>query len=791
MEAEHFDAVVVGSGFGGSVTAYRLAEGGLDVCVLERGRAYPPGSFPDTPAEMARNFWDPSEELFGLYDLWSFTGIEALVSSGLGGGSLIYANVLLRKDERWFVDEDPDGGGSRPWPVTRADLDPHYDRVEAMIKPQFYPLDHPPYDRTAKARAFAAAAERVGAKAELAPLAITFAKEGQPPLPGERFAEPESNLHNAPRYTCRLVGECDIGCNAGAKNTLDFTYLSAANDLRAEIRTESDVRSFEPLDGGGYTVRYVTHPEGEERELSAKRVVVSAGTLGSTFLLLKMKEAGTLPNLSDRLGSRFCGNGDLLTFAIGTETRTDPSFGPVITSAIRYPDELDGEGASGRGFYIEDAGIPGFVPWLVQSADAPGALSRALKVLALVVRQRIGGDPESNLSAEAAGVLGDGRLSAHFLPLLGMGRDIPDGKMSLTKRGYLDVDWRTKKSGPYFDRLRAESRRLAEAMGAKFEDNLLWLLRRVITVHPLGGCPMGLTAEEGVVNPTGEVFGHPGLHVADGSVMPGPVGPNPSLTIAALADRFADAILEAEGRGGRAVAPEPARAPAATAPTSAPPPPARSEAGNGAPVAVSFTEEMKGFVGLGERDFDRGYRTGRERRTPLMFHLTITAADIDAFIANPEHEAVAKGWVECEALGGRLPVERGVFNLFVDAKGERRSKRMLYRLHFRNGDDRPLTLTGFKVVEDDPGFDVWEDTTTLFTRVLPGHVDVSPLDEPGEVLGAGIIKIRPLDFARQLTTFRADPGHRLDALARFGGLFAGDLWEVYLRRAERAEEERR
>jgi cholesterol oxidase len=777
MEDAHFDALIVGSGFGGSVSAYRLADAGLDVCLLERGRPYPPGSFADSPHEMARNFWDPSEGYFGLYDLWSFRGIEALVSSGLGGGSLIYANVLLRKDERWFVNEDLEHGGYESWPVTRADLDPHYDRVEAMIKPQRYPLEHAPYDTTAKTHALAAAAERVGRRAELPPLAVTFANEGRPPVPGERIEE-QPNLHGAPRYTCRLVGECDIGCNLGAKNTLDFNYLSAAKRAGAELRTGAEVRSFAPLDGGGFRISYVTHPGREEHTVGARRLVLSAGTLGSTFLLLKNRDA--FPGLSPRLGSRFCGNGDLLTFAVNTTEVTDPARGPVITSAIRYPDELDGEGDHGRGFYIEDAGVPGFVPWLVQSSEAPGSLRRAAMVAWRILRQRLTGDPDSNLSAEAAGILGDGRLSGRFLPLLGMGRDIPDGTMKLTKRGYLDVDWRTRKSGPYFDRLRAESRRLAEALGAeKFVDNPLWLLRRVITVHALGGCPMGRTPEEGVVDPRGRAFGCEGLHIADGSVMPGPVGPNPSLTIAALADRFADSIIEEEGgpaagrRAAQAVGPREAEAaPAGQV--------AGGEPGPEGQVSVSFTEEMKGFVALGERDFDRGYRSGRESRTALMFHLTITAEDIDRFIDDRDHVAVAEGWVECAALGGRLPVERGAFNLFVDQEGDRSRKRMLYRLHFSDGAGDPLSLAGHKLIEDDPGFDLWRDTTTLFTRILRGHVaEAEVAGEEPEVVASGIIHIHLGDFARQLTTFRCDPPTRLDALARFGALFAGDLWAVY------------
>jgi cholesterol oxidase len=754
MAGDHFDAIVVGSGFGGSVMAFRLAEAGRSVCVLERGKPYPPGSFPRTPHAMRANFWDPSEGLHGLYDLWSFRGLEALVSSGLGGGSLIYANVLLRKDEKWFVTEDLENGGYEHWPVTRADLEPHYDRVEAQLRPQPYPFDVPPYDATAKTAAFTGAAERLGLDVQFPPLAVTFANEGQAPVPGERIVEEHPNLHGAPRYTCRLVGECDVGCNWGSKNTLDYTYLSSAAQHGAEIRTQAEVRAFAPAEGGGWRVDYVRHPGGEPATATAERLVLSAGTLGSTFLMLRNRDS--LPQVSPRLGTRFCGNGDLLTFAVGCRELIDPARGPVITSAVRYPDELDG--GEGRGFYIEDAGVPEFVTWLAQASDAPGTLRRAATILWKVFRQRLVGDPESNLSAEAAGVLGDGKASGYFLPLLGMGRDVPDGTMHLTKRGYLDVDWRKKKSGPYFDRVREESRRLAREMGAeRLVDNAIWHLRRVITVHALGGCPMGGSDAEGVVDHRdGGVFGHPGLHVADGAVMPGPVGPNPSLTIAALADRFADGILEG-------AAPSPARA---------------ARVARDGHVALSFTEEMKGFVSLGESDFERGFRAGRKSRTALMFHLTITADDVPAFIESRDHEAVAEGWVECEALGGRRPVERGVFNLFVEHEGDRRRKRMLYRLPFVDGAGQPLTLTGFKVVEDDPGFDLWRDTTTLYTRVLRGHVDPAD-DERAEVVAGGIIHIHGLDFAKQLTTFRTDPPNRVEAMARFGALFAGDLWTVY------------
>src|SRR3954454_9230890 len=168
MTAEHVDCVIVGSGFGGSVTAYRLADAGRRVLVLERGKAYPPGSFPRSPRGVKQNFWDPSRGLQGMFDVWSFSGLDGLVSSGLGGGSLIYANVLLRKDERWF--DDP----AERWPVSRADLEPHYDRAEHMLDAQRYPFEHAPYDATAKTIALREAARDEGLDWQLPPLAVTF-----------------------------------------------------------------------------------------------------------------------------------------------------------------------------------------------------------------------------------------------------------------------------------------------------------------------------------------------------------------------------------------------------------------------------------------------------------------------------------------------------------------------------------------------------------------------------------------------------------------------------------------
>lgn len=557
--APEYDAIVVGSGFGGSVMAYRLCQAGWRICLLERGKAYPPGSFPRSPAAMQRNFWDPSQGLYGMFSLWSFSGLGAVISSGLGGGSLIYANVLIRKDERWFVREDQKQPGYESWPLSRQDLDPHYDRVEAMLGATPYPFEHEPFASTSKTRAFVDAAQRADLDWYLPNLAVTFGNPGEPPEPGVRIEGPP-NLHGEARYACRLVGECDIGCNFGSKNSLDYNYLSEAVRLGLDMRTLHEVRTIR-REGAGYAVDYVVHDarrEGEPRathdaaelplqSITARRVVLAAGSLGSTYLLLK--SAAHLPGLSAKLGQRFSGNGDLLAFALRCSDSTggtrrprviDAARGPVITATVRLADALDG--ASGRGAYIQDAGYPEFVNWMLEVVDSPGAALQWLPILQRVVARWLGQRPDADLSAQVSRLLGSTTLSSGLLPLLGMGRDVPDGVMHLAD-GKLDIDWDLRGSDEHFQRVRSEMRRLAEALGAEFVDNPIWHLSRVITVHPLGGCATGRNADEGVVDVWGQVFASEGLYVADGAVMPGAVGANPSLTIAALADRFADGML--------------------------------------------------------------------------------------------------------------------------------------------------------------------------------------------------------------------------------------------------------
>jgi cholesterol oxidase len=198
------------------------------------------------------------------------------------------------------------------------------------------------------------------------------------------------------------------------------------------------------------------------------------------------------------------------------------------------------------------------------------------------------------------------------------------------------------------------------------------------------------------------------------------------------------------------------------------------------PTRVHFTEEMKGYVTFEETDYDSGFRRGKEAGNFLMFHLTITVDNVERFLADPQHEASAVGYVRCPALGEDMPVDKGAFNLFVDHEG-RLDKRMIYRLYLNHEKEGPLTLSGFKVIQDDPGYDIWSDTTTLFTHLLRGHVEAEEEDAP-EVLASGIIHIYHRDFLKQLTTIRVE-GQTLaegnKARLQFGQAFFGPLWDVY------------
>src|SRR6185436_5230275 len=365
------------------------------------------------------------------------------------------------------------------------------------------------------------AASALGMQFGTPPLAITFANKDQKPVPGQKIEEEFRNLHDRDRYTCLLVGECDVGCNSGSKNSVDYTYLSIAKRSDADIRTLSEVKAVRPRRGGGYEIDYVVHdlatlgtkPDPKKRTcvtITADRLIVSAGTIGTAYLLLRNRE--NFPRFNQHLGKKFCGNGDLLGFMLrcldpktALLQNVDPSRAPAITSYLRADDTLDDPAVNRRGFYIEDGGHPEFLNWLVEASQVPGIFRRAVHFAWNRLRSMLSQDPRSELSREISALFGKCDLASSSFPILGMGRDVADGEMSLNRRGFLAVKWDTQTTKSYLDALDAKMQELARLIHADFKRNPVWYFKRVITVHPHGGCPMGHDPSDGFVDSYGRV----------------------------------------------------------------------------------------------------------------------------------------------------------------------------------------------------------------------------------------------------------------------------------------------
>lgn len=544
-----FDYIVIGSGFGGSVMTCRLVEKGYKVCLLERGQQWKMHEFPRRPHEIQdRLFWDPEDKKFGLMEILDNpdSDVMSLTASGLGGGSLIYANVLLKMPSEFFKD----------WPggINREKLDPYYDQVLSMMEAQPYPFEKEEYYRqTPKTAGLKKTASEIKFADDtkkpphffLPPLAVRF--EGE--FPGHQT----KNSHGAIQSKCNKCGECDLGCNIHAKNSLDLNYLYRAE----EIRTQAEVVRIEHVHEYGqnhYRVTYVTPGlKGKEFTLTAKNVIISAGSIGSSSLLLKMKKQGHLPKLNNWLGKKWCGNGDLLGMVLDTKNSYDPTKGPVITSGIEYSFQDYPDGFP-HGLYIEDAGFPVGLAWYL-SGKVPQlqSLMGSFKIIWRNIKNFVYKlvdvklpSTEINIGDDFAAALDKAEFIKKSFMLLGMGRDRSDGEVILNDKNEPLVQWRINKSELHFERVRTEMKKIADNLGGRFVDDPLTYLNKVIAVHPLGGCPMGDTAETGFVNPFGEVYGYKGLYVVDGSIMPTSIGPNPALTIAALAEMIAAQIPQQE-----------------------------------------------------------------------------------------------------------------------------------------------------------------------------------------------------------------------------------------------------
>lgn len=521
-----YDVVVIGSGFGGAINACRLAEAGHSVCVLERGKRWDRKDFPRTIGQVARSFWNDKD--FGLLDYRQFKKVDVIQASGVGGGSLVYFNVHERARREIF--ELPG------WPagITRETLDPFYDKAKFMLDAK--KLEPPAtYDMPGRTKALLDGGKKLGRDARLMDIAV---------YTGPDRLNPHSGL---PQEACVYCGNCMLGCHVHAKNTLDLNYIPVAERHGAEVYPLHSAVKIEPADAAkkeGYRVFFKHyHPENEgestEGSVTGRKVIVSAGSLGSTELLLRCRDTHkSLPGLSAMVGKRWSGNGDfLLAGTFNVDRDIDPGSGPSITAGFDCSTDTNK-------IFVQDLGFPDPFLWFLEGTlPLPGRWEQIKHFLKIYVFRLLG---LSKASAFTVGMdkLFRGGITTRFLPYLGMGTDAGDGEMSLSDDN-IDIKWSHAKSKKMFNEMEEELGRLSEKLHGDYKTSLLWKwpVKKLLTAHPLGGCIMGDSADTGVVNEFGEVWNYPNLFVADGSIIPTALAINPSATISALSERIADHIV--------------------------------------------------------------------------------------------------------------------------------------------------------------------------------------------------------------------------------------------------------
>lgn len=515
--AQRFDTIIIGSGFGGAVAALRLAEKGAKVLVLERGRRWKPEEYPRKEGDAW--FYDPDDphQQNGWLDLRFFDDMVVAQGAGVGGGSLIYANISVEAKPESF---------QQGWPpeISYQELKPFYDEAGRMLNVQELP-DNQLSERF-RLMQEGAGALGYGSRFRKLPLAVSFDPEYSYDLPDPHNPKHSKTITNAQgqqQGTCVHLGLCDIGCPVKAKNTLDLNYLALAEQRHGvEIRPLHLV-SHISQQGNGYEVHFQRIENGRlvPGTETADRVILAAGSLGSTEILLRCRdEHKTLRRLSPFLGQNWSSNGDFLTPAFYKKREIFPWKGPTITCAIDFLDGAVGD----RKYFIEDGGFPNLAGELLTKVLAKGKND----ILTRALRQ----------------VFHDDTPLSNVMPWFAQGIDAANGQLYLGRRWLapwkrkVKLHWDITESRKLIESIVNMHVRLSEATGGDPRVPVTWkLLLDLVTPHPLGGCNMGRSEVDGVVDHKGAVFNYRNLYVVDGAVVPEAVGLNPSRTIAALAER--------------------------------------------------------------------------------------------------------------------------------------------------------------------------------------------------------------------------------------------------------------
>jgi cholesterol oxidase len=532
-----YDIVIIGSGYGGSITAARLASAKLNrklsICILERGKEWAPGTFPEEPTDVLGQVRSDLNPL-GLYELLNFPDISIIKGSGLGGTSLINANVAIIPDREVFEQFH--------WPtaIQYDELLPFYQEAATVLAAN----PHPRALELAKVKALDRRAQELGTSAQALNIVVNFTIDGK-------------NPYGVDQKPCIDCGNCVTGCNVTAKNTLYMNYLPMAKNAGATILTQTKVEWLEKLAGGGWRIHGQHVEDGHEPfTMDCGEVVLSAGSLNTTEILLRSEYHGL--SVSPALGTKFNSNGDFFGLAYNGDYETDvlgysfrdtrppddsPEPGPNIVGLVRYNGGLP----ESQRIAVEDFSFP------YASIDGAKRIFGALGGERTVTgnedaqRDRLARDLDPfGKSHDPNGALN------HTMLYLVMGQDDARGLILFEAPwtepdGRIRVSWSQAGQQQIFTRMNEELRRHAHALRANFISNPTWHflnLGHLITAHPLGGCPMGDDHLQGAVDAFGRVFAadgtvHKGLFVTDGSVVPSALGVNPFLTISALTERFA------------------------------------------------------------------------------------------------------------------------------------------------------------------------------------------------------------------------------------------------------------
>ncbi|WP_374211000.1 GMC oxidoreductase [Streptomyces sp. MCA2] len=533
-----YDVLVVGSGFGGSVSALRLTEKGYRVGVLEAGRRFTRETLPKNSWDLKSYLWAPALGLYGIQRIHLLGNVMVLAGAGVGGGSLNYANTLYVPPKPFF--DDPQWKHITDW---QAELKPYYDQAQRMLGVRLNPT-MTPSDVHLKATAQAMG---VGDSFHMAPVGVFFGDgrdavgeegaEAAKAAPGEEVADPYFGGAGPSRKACTECGECMTGCRHGAKNTLNENYLYLAERAGAVIHPMTSVVALTEDSRGGFAVSTLptdNKKKGQGRTFTARRVIIAAGTYGTQSLLHRMKDSGRLPYLSGRLGSLTRTNSEAL---VGAQTdnrryrkrhgaqKADFTKGVAITSSI-HPDENThiepvryGKGSNAMGGmtilqvpYRPTGRVAG---WLGNVARHPWLALRSLSnrrwsertIIGLVMQSL---DNSLTTYRKPKG-LGKGLLTARQ----GHGAPNPNQIPEATQAATL----------------------LSEEINGFAGSNIGELMGTPLTAHFLGGCPIGDSGDSGVIDPYHRLYGHPGISVVDGAAVSANLGVNPSLTITAQAER--------------------------------------------------------------------------------------------------------------------------------------------------------------------------------------------------------------------------------------------------------------